>query len=594
MRGVPAPVVVLLLLVPGAGATFQERAMEAGGQPGGLHSIPIYFDVPLAPGSGVRQEPSTKLFTVPPPEVQAAIKGLTCQVSQDHLRRYLTTLQEFGTRFCAAPQMALATRWLHDTLDRNGRLQVSFHNFTYQGQVNTYLMSSVILTLPGLNTSSDAVYYFYAHSDSVSQDYWNNAPGADDDGSGCVAVLEAARILSRYDFQDTIKFCFFTAEEIGLVGSGRYVESIHSMGENVQGGICYDMVGSSYAGGTYDFNLAWDPASAPQGRYMVGVNERYGIGLRIDTYQYPAGQGAPTDVTRFWQHGYPGVFGIEEDFSPYYHSTMDRVEYINFTLVQRATMLAIASLAEMARFMYVDLSIPPDGLRLSSERPEEGEDVEISVNVTNTGNLNATDVDVEFYLDGLPIAARRVDVPAGATSSTEARWKAAVGTHRVTVEIDPRNNVVESDESNNTAERFVEVNDKPVAFLSASPLSVLTQEEVRFEGGSSVDAIGGVSEYSFDFGDGSGTGWTPSARAAHSYGNDGVYTASLRVRDALGSVSGPSRINITVLNRAPSASPSANSTRALTLVPIKFFSNASDQDGSVTVRWSFGDGCETD
>lgn len=43
------------------------------------------------------------------------------------------------------------------------------------------------------------------------------APGADDNGSGTVAVLEAARVLSPFEFDYTIRFIAFDEEEIGLV-----------------------------------------------------------------------------------------------------------------------------------------------------------------------------------------------------------------------------------------------------------------------------------------------------------------------------------------------------------------------------------------
>ena len=52
---------------------------------------------------------------------------------------------------------------------------------------------------------------FNAHYDSVAK-----GPGANDDGSGTVAVLAAAYALSHFDFKRTIKFVTFSGEEIGL------------------------------------------------------------------------------------------------------------------------------------------------------------------------------------------------------------------------------------------------------------------------------------------------------------------------------------------------------------------------------------------
>ena len=48
------------------------------------------------------------------------------------------------------------------------------------------------------------------------------APGVTDDGSGTAAVMELARVMSQYQFDKTIVFIAFAAEEIGLSGSQAY------------------------------------------------------------------------------------------------------------------------------------------------------------------------------------------------------------------------------------------------------------------------------------------------------------------------------------------------------------------------------------
>src|SRR5437867_908494 len=49
-------------------------------------------------------------------------------------------------------------------------------------------------------------------------------PGADDDGSGTVTVMEAARVLAKRSMESTIVFCCFGGEEQGLEGSGYFVD----------------------------------------------------------------------------------------------------------------------------------------------------------------------------------------------------------------------------------------------------------------------------------------------------------------------------------------------------------------------------------
>ncbi len=71
----------------------------------------------------------------------------------------------------------------------------------------------------GARTPSEVVL-IGAHYDS-----WDPAEGADDDGSGVAAVLEAARILKTLGVtpKRTIRFAFFSGEEEATLGSRAYV-----------------------------------------------------------------------------------------------------------------------------------------------------------------------------------------------------------------------------------------------------------------------------------------------------------------------------------------------------------------------------------
>ncbi|MFY9551327.1 MAG: M20/M25/M40 family metallo-hydrolase [Thermoanaerobaculia bacterium] len=81
-----------------------------------------------------------------------------------------------------------------------------------------YRERNVLADLPG--TNPDEVVLLGAHLDS-----WDPAEGANDDGSGVAAVLEAARILKSLGVQPrcTIRFAFFSGEEEACLGSRAYV-----------------------------------------------------------------------------------------------------------------------------------------------------------------------------------------------------------------------------------------------------------------------------------------------------------------------------------------------------------------------------------
>ncbi len=76
-------------------------------------------------------------------------------------------------------------------------------------------------------------------------------------------------------------------------------------------------------------------------------------------------------------------------------------------------------------------------------------------------------------------------------------------------------------------------NQPPVAVLSVPP-EVSTDEEIKFDASSSYDPDGEISEYMFDFGDGTGTGWTEESLVSHSYRESGSYGVTVKVRDAMG------------------------------------------------------------
>ncbi len=88
-------------------------------------------------------------------------------------------------------------------------------------------------------TTPENIYIIGGHYDHLEGD----RPGGDDNASGTSGVLEAARVMSQYRFESTIRFIGFNAEEDGLLGSKDYVEShIMPAGENIVGMINMDMI----------------------------------------------------------------------------------------------------------------------------------------------------------------------------------------------------------------------------------------------------------------------------------------------------------------------------------------------------------------
>lgn len=94
-----------------------------------------------------------------------------------------------------------------------------------------------------------------AHFDSIGTRHEPHpellpAPGAEDNGSGVVAILEALRVLSNAKFtpKNTIEFHFYAAEEGGLMGSNEVFAKYKADAKSVLAMVNQDMAGYSPSG----------------------------------------------------------------------------------------------------------------------------------------------------------------------------------------------------------------------------------------------------------------------------------------------------------------------------------------------------------
>ncbi len=85
-----------------------------------------------------------------------------------------------------------------------------------------------------------------SHLDSVKA-----GPGINDNGSGSAAILEIALAVSRAQYQPTkhLRFAWWGAEEMGMIGSKNYVNSLSSANRSrIKGYLNFDMIGSPNPG----------------------------------------------------------------------------------------------------------------------------------------------------------------------------------------------------------------------------------------------------------------------------------------------------------------------------------------------------------
>ena len=143
---------------------------------------------------------------------------------------------------------------------------------------------NLIVTIPGLNHPDD-VLLLSAHLDSIALGT-DLAPGANDNGSGSAALLEAARLLRQYQFDRTIQLVWFTGEEDGLTGSGAFVRDYTD--QNYVGVINMDMIGWDGDGDRcFDIHTDSDnPGSMMLGECVGDLISAYNLNLQpefVDT-----------------------------------------------------------------------------------------------------------------------------------------------------------------------------------------------------------------------------------------------------------------------------------------------------------------------
>ena len=195
-------------------------------------------------------------------------------------------------------------------------------------------------------TKSNQYVIICAHYDNMPSG--GLAPGADDNGSGTAAVIEAARILSKYKFDYTIIYALWDLEEYGLYGSNYYASEASFRGDNIVAVINLDMIAwdsnNDYKAEVHARNVS---SSLELGLLVHDVNSKYLIGLNLDTSNPGS---TASDHASFWRYNYSAVLLIESmsDFNQYYHKTTDDLTKVNKPFYEKMAKLALGVTATSA------------------------------------------------------------------------------------------------------------------------------------------------------------------------------------------------------------------------------------------------------
>jgi hypothetical protein len=330
--------------------------------------------------------------------VDPRIQAMTAAVSAADLRAIDGHLVGFGTRNAFSETSSTSTRgvfaardWLRSQFEAiakgtGGRMTVSYDTYVQPKTARTprdVTISSVIAVLKG-DDPDGRTYVMSSHYDSRNSegnDPTLNAPGADDNGSGTSAVLEAAKAMAKTPFHGTIVFACFDGEEQGLFGSGHYAQTLKAQNVKVLGDLNNDIIGASvgphgerapYIVRVFSqalpvdakvsfVNLVGSENDSPSrelARFVKSAGEQYvkpmsgQLIYRADRFLRGG------DEESFSDQGFPAMRFVEkyEDFD-HQHQTIrvekgvqygDLMKYVDYDYLARVTRMNVAALAALA------------------------------------------------------------------------------------------------------------------------------------------------------------------------------------------------------------------------------------------------------
>ncbi|AFK05219.1 peptidase M28 [Emticicia oligotrophica DSM 17448] len=332
------------------------------------------------------------------------IEALVSQISSDSLKKFDEKLVSFGTRSTlstttdpkrgiGASRLWVLSKFQEFAKTSEGRMTAVLDTFTLQPDGKrvdkAILMANVMATLKGTDPNDDRVFMVSGHIDSRVTDVMNresDAPGANDDGSGTVAVIELARVMAKSKFPATIIFVVVSGEEQGLLGANYLAEKAIKQNWNLEALLNNDIMGSNNSnetniidntrlrvfseglpafemdkkvGAIRQYGVENDGKARQLARYVKEVGERYVDNLEVVMIYRNDRFLRGGDHTPFVNRGFAAV-RLSEMNENFLHQHQDlRVEkgveygdlikFMDFEYLRKNTCVNLATLANLAK-----------------------------------------------------------------------------------------------------------------------------------------------------------------------------------------------------------------------------------------------------
>ena len=335
--------------------------------------------------------PAVAVPPLPTPEV--VLHDIALRVSGERMKKDVEKLVGFGTRHTLSSQtdpkrgIGAAVRWAEAEMKSFGLETLQTCDTVTGRRVPTPTrVCNAVAIQRGTERPNDVVI-ITGHIDSRVTDVMNataDAPGANDDGSGTAAVLEAARVLSKHKFRGTIVYAALSGEEQGLLGGKILADYAKAQGWNVIANLNNDIIGNSCSSDgvcndkvvrVFSEGPRWqghealakdirslggenDAPSRNISRFLDTLADRLQIGLDVMQVWRNDRFGRGGDHTEFLNAGFPAVrLSVAVEDYEHQHQDLrtdkgikygDTIDEMDFAYLEKVTKLNVAALAAIA------------------------------------------------------------------------------------------------------------------------------------------------------------------------------------------------------------------------------------------------------
>ena len=194
-------------------------------------------------------------------QTDTRIYDIVDNVKTERIKKDITKLANFGTRHTLSDTISntrgigAARRWIKSEFDKISKncgfcLNVQYQKDFVKKNKRRIVKDVMIVNVVAIQKGSKYPNRYIIMSGDIDSrvsdpnDFSSDSPGANDNASGMAGTIEAARVLSKYTFENSIIYVGLSGEEQGLFGGRGLAKYAKEKGWEIIGILNNDMIGN--------------------------------------------------------------------------------------------------------------------------------------------------------------------------------------------------------------------------------------------------------------------------------------------------------------------------------------------------------------